>query len=132
MSGWVVGAGFGGGVLGARRLAEAARQNGAGSEPRTDNAGGERRRAHRDPLAFFFGDAREGGGWRQGQHVGERVNGLGEADALLGAAEARVTGTDRPRSRTGVVEQNGGAVGVRFRSFAAQLVKAPSLAMAGV
>ena len=51
------------------------------------------------------------------------MNGLREADTLLGAADARVATTDRPGAGADIAEQDGRAIGVGFRTLAAKLVQ---------
>src|SRR3546814_6276317 len=60
------------------------------------------------------------------------MDGFGEADALLGAAETRRADADRPVALTDVAKADCRAVGVRLRALAADLVQAESLTMAGV
>src|SRR3546814_4988827 len=48
---------------------------------------------------------------------GERMDGFGEADALLGAAETRRADADRPVALTDVAKADCRAVGVRLREI---------------
>src|SRR3546814_18131560 len=53
---------------------------------------------------------------------GERMDGFGEADALLGTAEARRADADRPVALTDVAKAARRAVGMGLRALAADLV----------
>ena len=54
---------------------------------------------------------------------------LGKADTFLSATEARVTSANRPAARAHITKQDGGTIGIGFRTLAPQLVQAPALTM---
>src|SRR5208337_4966741 len=64
--------------------------------------------------------------------IGQRVDWLGEADALLAAADAGMARAHWPGLHARIAEQHDGAVGVGFRTFAAEFVQAVPLAVAFV
>ena len=53
-----------------------------------------------------------------------------ESRTLLGAAEARVAGADRPRAEPDIAEPDRRTIGACLRTLAADLVQAPALAVA--
>ena len=74
--------------------------------------------------AVFGNASLKNTGWRQ---ILQRCQGMewsGKADPLFRAAEAGMADTDGPGAGAGLAEQNGGAIGIGFRSLAAELVQA--------
>src|SRR5512146_1413320 len=96
---------------------------------RSGYRGGQHCRTESGADALLFDDAWEAD-WRPHRlQVGKRVDRFGERDTLLGAADARVTGADRPARIADVAEQDRRAVRIGLRTLAAQLVQAVALAV---
>jgi len=105
------------------RQAQIARHHrgGAGSraaERHEGRGGGERRR-----LALFLDDARVLQRRCDVLHQRHLVNRLGEAHALLGAADAGMAAAHRPVAVAGVAESDRRTVGVGFRALQPSLYR---------
>jgi len=67
--------------------------------------------------------------WRDRLDVGQRMDRLGEPNALLGATKTRVPRAHWPTTGANIAKQDGGTIGISLRSLTAQLVQAPALAV---